>query len=206
MRFDLKQSQLGDAPDALHQPRPLMSAPIVSDFGVDHFCSMFLLFLHGCNKKKCNRAPTLSLSFFPLDIFREVTRLNRPFSRHGSTLKAGRKDVVVVLFSWKGTLISFIIFHNCHRGRQLRTSVMWPWRHLSLPPMSITLCVRMGRMSGSSGADFSFFPNCILTTLNPRLVLKAAPTCACASHSGGVKTFRWSLEWKIYHQRWQTGR
>lgn len=42
--------------------------------------------------------------------------LYQTFSGHGSTLSADRKDVEVVLFSWKGTSISFIIFHNYYRG------------------------------------------------------------------------------------------
>lgn len=52
------------------------------------------------------------------DVAHEIDRVSSSnffFLRHGSNLNTDRKDVVVALFSWKGTSISFIIFHNYHQ-------------------------------------------------------------------------------------------
>lgn len=63
--------------------------------------------------------------------------------------------------------------------------------------------------SGSSAAAFySFFPQLWnhLRILKSKICSEATTNRLHLSHSGWVKTSRWSLEWKIYHQRWQTGR
>lgn len=86
----------------------------------------YFIFLHVCNKKSAIDRQRCGFwvffFFFLFSIISETWRvkstacLHQTFLGHSSTLSADRKDVEVVLFSWKGTSISFIIFHNYHRG------------------------------------------------------------------------------------------
>lgn len=63
-------------------------------------------------------------------------RKDKPFMTEKHRFENGnRKDIVVVLFSWKGTLISSITFHNYHcdscleagRTKAWLTLIWWGW-------------------------------------------------------------------------------